>query len=77
MIVRSSGFVGSFGADACVAILAGRPAVVAEPAPEDAEDLRRSPAWRRGPYGAVLAVSPDEPEPFALLAREPLPAGAT
>jgi hypothetical protein len=75
-IVRSSGFLGSFGADACVAVLAGRPAVVAEPSPEDADDLRLLTRLGQGPYGQVAAVSPDEPDPLALLARERLPVGA-
>jgi hypothetical protein len=76
VIIRSSSFLGSFGADACVAVIAGRSAVVAEPAPEDAEDLRLLARLAQGPYGAVLAVSPDEPEPLALLSGKPLPVGA-
>jgi hypothetical protein len=75
-IARSSAFLGSFGADACVAVLAGRPAVVAEPSPENADDLRLLARLAQGPYGAVLAVPPDEPDPLALLHREPLPIGA-
>src|SRR5262245_15937900 len=38
-IAGAAAFLGSFGADACVAALAGRPAVVAEPPPEDTDDL--------------------------------------
>ena len=74
---RSAGFLGSFGADACVAVLAGRPAVVAEPAPEEAADLGLLARLAQGPYGSVRAVSPDEPDPLALLAGDPLPVGAT
>jgi hypothetical protein len=77
VIARSAGFLGSFGADACVAVLAGRPAVVAEPAPEDAADLSLLARLAQGPYGSVRAVSPDDPDPSALLAGEPLPVGAT
>jgi hypothetical protein len=76
-IARSAGFLGSFGADACVAVLAGRPAVVAEPAPEDAADFRLLARLAQGPYGSVRSVSPDEPDPLALLAGDPLPVGAT
>jgi hypothetical protein len=75
-ITASSAFLGSFGPDACVAVLAGRSAVVAEPSPEDLDDLLLLGRLAQGPYGAVLAVSPDEPDPLAALAREQLPVGA-
>src|SRR4029079_875347 len=74
---RSRGSRGSSGADACLAVLAGRPAVVAEPAPEDAADFRLLARLAQGPYGSVTVVSPDEPDPLALLAGDPLPVGAT
>jgi hypothetical protein len=75
-IAHSSGFLGSFGADACVAVLAGRPAVVAEPAPEDSADLGLLGRLAQGPYGSVQAVSAGDADPLALLARDPLPVGA-
>jgi len=77
VIARSAGFLGSFGADACVAVLAGRPAVVPEPASEDAADFGLLARLAQGPYGSVRAVSPDDPDPLALLAGDPLPVGAT
>ena len=76
-IARSAGFLGSFGADACVAVLAGRPAVVAEPAPEDAADFRLLARLAQGPYGSVRAVSPADSDPSAFLTADPLPVGAT
>jgi hypothetical protein len=76
-ITGSSAFLGSFGPDACVAVLAGRPAVVVEPPPESTGDLRLLGRLAHGPYGAVLVVSPDEPDPLAVLARERSTVGAT
>jgi len=76
-IALSSGFLGSFGADACIAVLAGRPAVVAEPAPEDTPDLHLLARLARGPYGSVRVVSPADSDPSALLTADPLPVGAT
>jgi hypothetical protein len=75
-IVRSAGFLGSFGPDACVAVLAGRPAVVVEPPPEDAADLRLLARLGQGPFGAVVTVSRDDPDPLAPIAGEALPVGA-
>lgn len=75
-VAGSAAFLGSFGADACVAVLAGRPAVVAEPSPEDMDDLRLLGRLAQGPHGAVLVVPRDEPDPLAVLARERLPVGA-
>ena len=56
---------------------AGRPAVVAEPAPEDTPDLRLLARLAKGPYGSVRAVSPADSDPSAFLTADPLPVGAT
>jgi hypothetical protein len=80
LIARSAGFLGAFGADACVAVLAGLPAVVSEPASRDADDLGLLARLARGPFGAVHTIARDDPEApvraGALLAGEPLPVGA-